>query len=212
MRSISIASRAEPQPDPEPEPWSELGVALDEITRELDERATRLERLLAGAKVVDLEEVRKARAQRPAEEVSVTVAQLFDVGGEKLTKQQIAERIGATPQAIDMRIKKGWPHDALLAPAGTRLADVMREAGVEAPAPKRRRASPPHARSRASEGDAVRELLTGLRPAELLSRLGYTAAALGDAREHLVSLGYTVDDLGEHPNGRLMLVRGGDTT
>lgn len=128
-----------------------------------------------------------------------------DVDVAALVRREEVQALGLTAQAIAGRIEGGWTvEDALTTPKGApRPATSARTKPAKPdPAPKRRpiadavklgksiERAQANARARAA-GDDVREMLTQLSPAELLTRLGYP-----------------VEDAGIVPAGRLLLVRG----
>lgn len=149
---------------------------------------------------------RPAPAPRPAhEETSMAKrgeARTITHAGETRTIAEWAAKTLLTDAAIRMRLRKGWTEsDAVSVPSGQRPAKPAPPASAPASKPRARRPPPVAGRKRARRARAapkapviareeVVAMVRDLDPAALLSRLGYA-----------------VEDLGEQPAGRVLVVR-----
>lgn len=142
-----------------------------------------------------------ATTQSPPETKNMAETRTITHAGETLSIHAWAKKLSLTDAGIRMRIKKGWTEaEAVSTPKGeprptrsARRASPKRRAAPRPPpvggSTKRAARSSPAKRALV-EPSEVAAMARDLGPAGLLARLGYT-----------------VEDLGEHPTGRVLVVR-----
>lgn len=119
--------------------------------------------------------------------------------GRTLSVSQWAEELGISSAAIGQRIKRGWTDvEAISTPGGGAVpARLERERAKATPAKSapiksvvtKRAPTPAKAAKPAATVSPPRDRAEVSGPVELLARLGYT-----------------VEDLGDHPRGRLFVI------